>query len=297
MSPQHRPEDWWRPFPASKPLPVEGGIATSKQRGAMAEAWWSRRFVDTLEAYGLGGRMQRGRRYARTGQVVDLEVEPGRVTARVQGSRPTPYEIAITAQAPTDEQWQGLEQIVRARVGFVARLMAGEVPPELEDAFTAAGVLLLPTAWSQLTARCNCPDHENPCKHIAAVLYVFADQLDRDPWLLVTWRGRTRADLLAHLSTAAPTGVEDDALPPWWPLRPDGSEASIGRATVHRSGARAHALDAAAPPPDPPHRVLERLDAMDLGGRGTPLADLLRPAYEAMTRVEPTAETDDSSES
>ena len=83
---------WFEP---SVPRPVEGGLATSKQRGAMAATWWSQRFVQVLESYGLGARMQRGRRYARQGQVISLDVEAGLVTARVQGSRATPYRVEI----------------------------------------------------------------------------------------------------------------------------------------------------------------------------------------------------------
>jgi uncharacterized Zn finger protein len=84
------PSRWnasWQQFPASKPIPVEGGLVTSKRRGQMADTWWSKRFVDVLESYGLGGRMQRGRRYARQGQVMTLNVTPGLIAAQVQGSR------------------------------------------------------------------------------------------------------------------------------------------------------------------------------------------------------------------
>jgi len=49
-------------YPPSKPIVVDGGIATSKQRGPMAGSWWSKRFTDVLESFGLGGRMARGRR-------------------------------------------------------------------------------------------------------------------------------------------------------------------------------------------------------------------------------------------
>jgi len=191
MAPR-RWNDRWQQYPESMPLPAEGGIATSKQRGAMAASWWSRRFVDVLESYGLGTRMQRGRRYARAGQVLSFDVQLGILVAQVQGSRATPYLVTVAAAAPTVEQWARVDAVLGARVGFVARLLAGEVPPDLEDVFRDAAVDLFPTSWSTLDARCSCPDWENPCKHIAAAMYVFADQLDDDPWLLLAWRGRTR---------------------------------------------------------------------------------------------------------
>ena len=137
--------------------------------------------------------MQRGRRYARAGQVLSLDVESGVLAATVQGSRPSPYSVTIGLAPPSAAQWSGIEKAMSAKVGFVARLLAGEVPPDLEDVFRAAGVPLFPRSYRELRTNCSCPDWEDPCKHLAAVLYVFADQLDADPWLILAWRGRTRA--------------------------------------------------------------------------------------------------------
>src|SRR5205823_4524603 len=133
------------------PLPVDNGIASSKQRGRpMASEWWSKRFVEVLESYGLGGRMQRGRRYARAGQVLSLDVESGVLAATVQGSRPSPYSVTIGLAPPSAAQWSGIEKAMSAKVGFVARLLAGEVPPDLEDVFRAAGVPLFPRSYREL---------------------------------------------------------------------------------------------------------------------------------------------------
>src|SRR3972149_6918347 len=80
-------------FPPSRPIKVEGGIQSRSQRGAFADNWWAKRWLAVLESYGIGSRLQRGRSYARSGQVLDIDVEPGQVKARVQGSRPKPYDV------------------------------------------------------------------------------------------------------------------------------------------------------------------------------------------------------------
>ncbi len=259
----------WPTYPASVPLPTVDGIATSKQRGDMAATWWSRRLVALLDSYGLGARMQRGRRYARQGQLVSFEVQPGVLVARVQGSRRTPYVVSVAAPPLADVQWDAIAQGMRARSAFAARLLAGEVPPELEAVFDAAGVPLLPSRWADLRATCSCPDWENPCKHVAAALYVFADRLDDDPWLLLAWRGRGRDQLLGHLR--APVSRAAVAIAPWWPLVPGATlpgEESVDRAL----GA----------PPAAPGTVLRRCDPLDVDVRGVPLTDLLVPAYGAL---------------
>ena len=263
----------WQQYPASRPLPTDDGIATRKQRGAMADSWWSNRLIELLDSYGLGARMTRGRRYARQGQLVSFDVQPGAVLAQVQGSRRTPYVCHVSFAPLTDQQWRTVQHEIDSTLNIPARLLAGEVPAELEAVFTRANVTLLPRRWNDLHATCSCPDWENPCKHLAAVLYVLADRLDDDPWLLLTWRGRTRSDVLAHLATDASARETRSAVAPWWPLVPG------------------------APLPHPAHEpdpwtttdtaeTLTRLGPLDVQVRSTPVTDHLAAAYQALTTGE-----------
>lgn len=265
--------DDWRGFPTTGPaIRPEDGIATSRQRGAMAESWWSGRLIALLDSYGLGGRMQRGRRYARQGQLVSFEVEPGAVAAQVQGSRAQPYRVTVTTVPVTDAQWAAVTGAMTARAAFAARLLAGEVPPELEAVFDEAGVPLLPRRWADVTAACSCPDHENPCKHIAAVLYVLADQLDADPWLLLAWRGRDRDAILAPLRGPAAAGPVPVA--PWWPLVPG------AKLPLDDGPPRAWALS-------DPAGTLARLGPLDAAVHHQPVTDLLAAAYDTLAATPP----------
>jgi hypothetical protein len=263
-------DDPWRKYPASVPIPTQAGIATSKQRGDMAATWWSRRLVTLLDSYGLGARMQRGRRYARQGQLVSFDVQPGLVVAQVQGSRRTPYMVTVVAPALSETQWTDIESAMRSRVAFAAQLIAGEVPPELEAVFDSAGVTLLPHRWSDLRAACSCPDAENPCKHIAAVLYVFADRLDDDPWILLSWRGRSRDQLLGHLR--APTPPAGD-IAPWWPLTA-GAPLPGTPLDVDTVLLADLPVDATA--------ILRRCEPLAVEVRGVPVTDLLDPIYTTL---------------
>ncbi len=264
-------DDPWQRYPASTPLPAPGGLATSKQRGPMAATWWSKRFVEVLESYGLGTRMQRGRRYARAGQVLTIDVRTAVIAAQVQGSRRTPYLVTISLPEPTPTQWSAIDAAMTAKVGFVARLLAGEVPPDLEDVFDAARVPLFPATWRHLRSDCSCPDWENPCKHIAAVLYVFADQLDADPWLILAWRGRTREQILEPIGTERNRAEAVDEIAPWWPFPP-------GPLTLHGPERAVGAAPLAAP--EHPDAVLDMLEPLDVQIGPTNVVDLLRVAYE-----------------
>lgn len=182
-----------------RPRRVDGGLRARTARGAIGRSWWSRRFLDVLESFALGTRLTRGRSYARAGQVLSLEVAPGEVTAVVQGSRPAPYQVSIRLRPFPQRVWARIETLLAAQALYSARLLAGDVPPELEGVFAEAGVPLFPTEVDELDQRCDCPDFAVPCKHLAATFYLLAEVLDADPFQLLHWRGRDRARLLARL--------------------------------------------------------------------------------------------------
>ena len=73
------------------------------------------------------------------------------------------------------------------------------MPQGLDETFREAGASLYPRVPKELQTHCDCPDWANPCKHVAAVCYIMAEALDRDPWLLFDLRGRTREEVLEAL--------------------------------------------------------------------------------------------------
>jgi uncharacterized Zn finger protein len=197
----------WRNYENRSPKAVEDGIEAQSKRGDIGEQWWSRRFVDVVESYSKSNRITRGKRYARKGQVVDLTVETGVVSATVQGSRSDPYEITIRGDALDEESWENIEQAMADRAAYAARLLAEEMPAEIEQLFETCGVSLFPDSYRDMRTNCSCPDSANPCKHIAAVFYILAERFDEDPFLIFRWRGRTRERLLERLQKLR--GIED----------------------------------------------------------------------------------------
>ncbi|MFQ3651255.1 MAG: SWIM zinc finger family protein [Gemmataceae bacterium] len=185
--------------PRSTPLPVEGGIKAQSQAGDFGESWWAGRWQAVLESFRVGGRLARGRTYARQGQVLHIDIRPGKVTALVQGSRPQPYKVAISVKELTLEQWQRVADKLAQSALFVAKLLAGEMPRDIEKAFEQAELSLFPERGGDLRTSCNCPDEANPCKHIAAVYYLLGEEFDRDPFLLFRLRGLERDQLVSLL--------------------------------------------------------------------------------------------------
>jgi uncharacterized Zn finger protein len=213
--------DWrdrYRFFEPSRPRAAKGGVKARTQRGAFGASWWARRWIAVLESFDLGGRLGRGRSYARRGQVLDIAIEKGLVASRVQGSRPDPYAITIRVKALAAGSWKKLAAALSLEARFSAKLLAGEIPDDIEKVFECAGLSLFPQRREDLQTECSCPDWSNPCKHIAAVYYLLGEEFDRDPFLIFRLRGMAREDLVGLLGSSAPTprraaGPSDEEAP------------------------------------------------------------------------------------
>jgi uncharacterized Zn finger protein len=199
--------DYHEYYPRSTPRRAEGGIKSQSRRGTFGESWWAKRWIQVLEGFNIGARLARGRSYARSGQVLSIEVAEGRVTATVQGSRPRPYDVTIEVQTLSESEWTRVLDALGGQAMFAAKLLAGEMPQDIESVFAKAGVTLFPSRRGDLKTHCSCPDTSNPCKHIAAAYYLLGEEFDRDPFLIFTLRGMSREALVTRLEAAA----HDDA--------------------------------------------------------------------------------------
>ncbi|MDH4265933.1 MAG: SWIM zinc finger family protein [Deltaproteobacteria bacterium] len=186
-------------FKPSIPRSVRGGIKAQSRRGTFGESWWAKRWISVLESFNIGARLGRGRSYARNGQVLSIEIDKGKVTAKVQGSRPKPYNILIRIKTISPSDWRKLAQSLLHQAIFLAKLLAGEMPNDIEKVFEDLGLSLFPEKLKDLETKCSCPDWSNPCKHIAAAYYLLGEEFDRDPFLIFKLRGMSREDLLGSL--------------------------------------------------------------------------------------------------
>lgn len=261
----------WNYYPGSTPRPAAGGIKARSRRGSIGEAWWSQRFIKALERMGNASRLQRGKRYARQGQVIGIWITGGAVQAEVQGSSVRPYRVAIRLRPLTDAAWEEVFDRMSAQAIYAAQLLAGEVPHEIEKVFDEARTPLFPTSEKDIETDCTCPDWENPCKHIAAVYYLLAEQFDEDPFLLFTLRGRSREEVVAALrerrtETADPAA--ENTVPPadrFW----KGGDAFCGLAIAITGEAGSEGW------------VLKMLGEAPFSVRGRDLTEVLAPAYPA----------------
>jgi uncharacterized Zn finger protein len=270
--------DWngWGGFP--RPGPKQPPPAHGVQVGKIGATWWGMRWIEALERISAdySSRLARGRTYARAGRVHDLSIAPGLVSARVTGSRRTPYEVTLRIAVLAPAAWDGAVAAMGEQAVFAAELLAGRMPNHIDEAFRAARSSLFPTARGDLATDCSCPDWANPCKHVAATHYVLGEAFDKDPFLLFELRGRGRDDVLAALRRLR--GAAEA------PVREAIATVSLaGRdpAELERLRAPLAHLRFSFEPPASPGATLRQLgDPPSWRLDDTP-ADLLGPAYAA----------------
>jgi uncharacterized Zn finger protein len=241
-------------FPPSQPRPAEGGIKSRSRKGRFGESWWARRWIEVLEASPIGERLSRGRSYARGGQVTGIEVTTGKITAQVQGSRVKPYVVTIAVKTHTAKQWGRIADTLAADAMLTAKLLAGELPPAVEGVLADAGLPLFPVSAADLGTECSCPDWSNPCKHIAAVFYLLAEEIDRDAFLLLRLRGLSREDLVEMVAGSvgeADDGPAEPVMPPeplptdpgaFWGAPPPELDLKVDPATARGPAVLPHRL-------------------------------------------------------
>ena len=169
--------------------------------------WWGKRFIEALEGFIDSGRLQRGKGYANDKRILRWAMEGNRITATIRGNANPYFEVyeephyatSIELKAISAADWKKVIAELGSRAAFVSRLLLNEVPDTIEEPFEELGLRLLPLHLLDMKTQCSCPDHANPCKHVAGLDYFLAAKLDQDPFLLFELRGLPRVELLGQL--------------------------------------------------------------------------------------------------
>lgn len=171
----------------------------------LCTTFWGQAWCRNLESYqDYESRLPRGRSYLRQGNVYNLEIESGKLSALVAGSEL--YDTSISIQPLPKKQWKKIVTSGSGQVGSMLDLLAGNLGDGLMTLLTDPKDGLFPKP-KEIRFDCSCPDFADMCKHVSAVLYGVGVMLDTKPELLFTLRGVDQAELLSNASSAAITDL------------------------------------------------------------------------------------------
>ncbi|WP_273368437.1 hypothetical protein [Corynebacterium massiliense] len=151
-----------------------------KTVGAVPPA--AQRIINLVNNRADHGRITRGKQYARSGNVVDLDVRVGAIHGQVAGSQNTPFAVLIRLPFRDNDDMAEAATILARRAGSMAAAREGKLAPELLDVLIAAEP-------DDVKVSCTCPDPEEVCKHIVAVVDRLAARIDADPSTVFSMRG------------------------------------------------------------------------------------------------------------
>jgi uncharacterized Zn finger protein len=167
-----------------------------QQRMKFGQTWWGQQWLNALTHIDFDNRLPRGRAYAGNGSVKDITINGSSITAKVQGSRPSPYKIKISIPGFTSAQKEKLVGEIIKNPLILSQLLNREIPEELNRLALDHNIRIFPGSWMDLNMDCSCPDWAVPCKHLAAVIYIISNEIDANPFVLFSLRG---LDLIASL--------------------------------------------------------------------------------------------------
>ena len=173
--------------------------------------WWGELWLDAFNGIDYSNRLPRGRSYATPARVLSMDVNDKKVTAKVQGRRRTPYKVSLSLKALKSTEKKRFINAIAGDPHAIGKLINGELPPSIYELAQAHGIELLPTSWDSVKGSCSCPDWAVPCKHMAAVVYLLSNEIDKDPFLIFGLHGM---DLLGEVHARMGLTIQADSFAP-----------------------------------------------------------------------------------
>ena len=270
------------------PRRLKHGIRFRRKENLDALPWPAAPWTTLLCESAPQGLLDEALDYARQGQTASLIITAHGVEAAVQGREPRAYQVRIDADVFSGSDWERVVQIMAREALYSAKLLAGEMPPQVEAPFQSLGLTLVPTSMKEVRCTCNCGQctPTASCKHVVCVAALLAERLAGDPLLAFTLRGLDGQKLLERLQEAraiATRGIARAHSMP--PIADSGTHAPpIDACLAHfwrPLGECTPDSTESLPEPFAAHALLKRLGQSPLGGK-FPLVGLLASIYESI---------------
>lgn len=271
-----------------RPRRVRGGIKLQQRAWPMELGALAARWLQAIGRVASPEAVKEGFEFARSGQTRRMDVEPGKISATVQGRRPKAHEVTISLETFSSEVWEKVLAEMEESALYTANILSGELPQELEQVFEQHGVKLMPTGDGDLTSDATGEGAGSWCEHCCCVAMLVAEMIDREPLMLLTLRGMPADDLVERLrdrraASANASGGGLVAVPgmPEIDLAASPLEETIG--SFWDAGPELDEVETPMAPPEVSHALLRRLGPSPFVDGKFPLVGLLATCYDVIS--------------
>ena len=171
--------------------------------------WWGNSWMNSLKDTDFTNRIPRGKSYANTGKVYDIDIDDNSISAKVQGRYSDYYDTRISFRTFNESEKKIILDVINSSDVLLSSLLNHELPVELYDELTCKGIQVFPSSVDDFTSSCNCPDYAYICKHIAAVIHMMVHEVDKDPFEVFKLQGCDLVGMLDYDDNSTIQSVED----------------------------------------------------------------------------------------
>lgn len=279
-------------YVSEKPRRVRGGMKLSDSGWSLGMHWVARRWLDLLEASASADIIRLGADYARKGQTRSLRIDPGRITAVVQGRVSPAYRVVIDVPVISADQWETVIRIMGDQAIHAARLLSGELPGALDELFIGVNLSVPPPNAAEIHASCTCSDAKAGqvwCKHACCAALLTAQELQTNPFIIFTLRGMPGEALAERLRDRRASGSNTATRARVGGLSsvPGIDPASSLESEVERfweAGPGLGSIQTPLRPPEVSNAILRRLGPSPFAEGRFPLVGLLATCYETISQ-------------
>lgn len=193
------------------PRRVLGGVKFKLKAGESPRSWVTQRLLRVAESGATAEVYKDGLEYARLGQTKRLTIEDTLCEGIIQGRSDKPYTTLLALDHFDAESQERVVAAMADQVRYAAKLLAGELPSNIEDVFAPLGLKLFPAEPTDIKSKCSCPDwsEEEPwCKHTVCLTGLLAERLGDEPMLIFGLRGMPPQELIDGLRQKRAVGVQ-----------------------------------------------------------------------------------------
>lgn len=282
---------------ADRPRRVRGGVRLFAKHYPLNLSWAGTAWMAAILKNARELELKEGFEYARAGQARGLTIEPGRVSALVQGRAVRAYKVVLQVQTFDDAQWERVIQVMSEQALVGGRLLAGEPTEDLPAVFAGVGLNLFPTGDGDAVVACAAPNERPWCKHACCVALLLAEMLEKNPLQIFTLRGLPAGELIERIrdrrsaaTAAAYPGAGAGASGPG--LRAGDIASRLPEASpplesvideFWDAGAGLNELETPIRKPEVSHALLRRLGPSPFTEGRFPLVGLLATCYDVIS--------------
>jgi uncharacterized Zn finger protein len=251
------------------------------------KAWGAEQFIQVFSGADLAEIEPRALQLVKRKKVLDVFVTPGVIVAKVQDDNGTLNKVTLEIELIDEDTWAQIYSSLAQTVYYPAKLLAGELPADIEKVFLDAGAQLFPQSRDDL--RISYRDRQTQVlnDHVAALVFRIGRILEDDPFTMLLWRGKGRDETLATIRNLRRELKKKSLLPKEGNLQeplPTTTKCTDSMQRFWEAGEAMRDLEYNIKADELPAAILKWLDPLPLAGLEEDVEFALEEAYARVAR-------------